>query len=61
LETSLIDQGIELMLVGMTMMSTIALKFTANTALVTNPDGANEEEIAAITAAIAQHRKTQSK
>ena len=50
-----------ILVVGMTMMSTIALKFTMNTALATNPDGANEEEIAAITAAITQHRKTKTK
>lgn len=50
-----------LLVVGMLATSTIAMKFTADTATITSPGGANEEEIAAITAAIAQHRKIQSK
>jgi oxaloacetate decarboxylase (Na+ extruding) subunit gamma len=66
LETSLLDQGITLMLVGMgtvftfltilvigmSMMSSIAMRFTQ----VESDDDPSEEEIAAITAAIAQHR-----
>jgi sodium pump decarboxylase gamma subunit len=50
-----------ILVVGMLAMSAIAMKFTVDTATITSPEGANEEEIAAITAAIAQHRKTQSK
>ena len=75
METSLLDQGVELMLVGMgtvffflgilvvgmVMMSAIAVRFTAYPATATSPADANEEEVAAITAAIAQHRKTQTK
>ena len=67
METSLLDQGITLMLVGMgtvfvfltvlvigmSMMSAIATKFSSANA---NND-ASDEEIAAITAAIAQHTK----
>jgi len=70
-ETSLLDQGITLMLVGMgtvftfltvlvigmSVMSMIAMKFTS----VATGDDVNEEEIAAITAAIAQHRKNTTK
>ena len=75
LETSLLQQGIELMFVGMgtvffflgilvagmLAMSTIAVRFVADAAVATGPDGANEEEIAAITAAIEQHRKSRTK
>jgi len=50
-----------MLVAGMLVMSTIAMKFAANTVTITSPEGANEEEIAAITAAIAQHRKTQTK
>ena len=71
METSLLDQGITLMLVGMgtvfsfltilvigmTMMSSIAMRFTR----VKNDDDPSEEEIAAITAAIAQHRNKMTK
>lgn len=71
METSLLDQGITLMLVGMgtvfsfltilvigmTMMSSIAMRFTR----VENDDDPSEEEIAAITAAIAQHRNKMTK
>lgn len=42
---------------GMSMMSSIAMRFTA----VESDDDASEEEIAAITAAIAQHRKNMTK
>jgi oxaloacetate decarboxylase gamma subunit len=65
-ETSLLDQGITLMLVGMgtvfmfltllvfgmTTMSAIAMRFSRTE----NHNDASEEEVAAITAAIAQHR-----
>ena len=65
LETSLLDQGITLMLVGMgtvvvfltilvigmSAMSAILKKFAPSTG------DANDEEIAAITAAIDHHRK----
>ena len=71
METSLLDQGITLMLVGMgtvfsfltilvigmTMMSSIAMRFTR----VESDDDPSEEEIAAITAAIAQHRNKMTK
>jgi len=66
LETSLLDQGITLMLVGMgtvfvfltvlvigmSMMSAIAMRFMTG---MTDVD-ATDEEIAAITAAIAHYR-----
>jgi len=71
LETSLLDQGITLMLVGMgtvftfltilvigmSLMSSIAMRFTR----VESDDDPSEEEIAAITAAIAQHRNKMTK
>jgi len=71
LDTSLLDQGITLMLVGMgtvftfltilvigmSLMSSIAMRF----ARVESDDDASEEEIAAITAAIAQHRNKMTK
>jgi oxaloacetate decarboxylase gamma subunit len=71
LETSLLDQGITLMLVGMgtvftfltilvigmSLMSSIAMRF----ARVESDDDPSEEEIAAITAAIAQHRNKMTK
>jgi len=71
LEATLLDQGFTLMLVGMgtvfvfltvlvlgmTLMSTLTIRFTpaAETA------GVSDEEVAAITAAIAQHRKANTK
>jgi oxaloacetate decarboxylase gamma subunit len=71
LETSLLDQGITLMLVGMgtvfvfltvlvigmSMMSAIAMRFVPGM----NDDDPTDEEIAAITAAIAQHRNNLAK
>jgi sodium pump decarboxylase gamma subunit len=70
LETSLLDQGITLMLVGMgtvfvfltflvsgmSLMSEIAIRFSA-----ARNDDATEEEVAAITAAISQHRINSAK
>jgi oxaloacetate decarboxylase gamma subunit len=67
LEVSLLEQGITLMLVGMgtvfvfltilvlgmSMMSLIATKFAPRVPA----NGASEEEVAAIAAAITQHRK----
>jgi oxaloacetate decarboxylase gamma subunit len=72
METSLLDQGITLMLVGMgtvfafltilvfgmTTLSAVAMRFTRSTA---TDDGPSDEEIAAITAAIAQHRNNSTK
>jgi len=72
LETSLLDQGITLMLVGMgtvfafltilvigmSMMSSIAMRFTP---VENDNNDPSEEEIAAITAAIAQHRNNVTK
>jgi len=69
LETGLLDQGITLMLVGMgtvfvfltllvlamSTMSAIAMRF--NSAI--SNDDIGEEEIAAISAAIMQHRRRQ--
>lgn len=66
METSLLDQGITLMLVGMgtvfvfltllvigmSLMSAIAMRFTSAAA----DDGATDEEIAAMTVAITQYR-----
>ena len=71
LETSLLDQGITLMLVGMgtvfsfltilvfgmSTMSAITMRFTSST----NDNDVSEEEIAAITAAIARHRNNSTK
>jgi len=71
METSLLDQGITLMLVGMgtvfafltilvfgmSTMSAITLRFTRSAA----SDDMSDEEIAAITAAIAQHRNNSTK
>ncbi|MDG2289451.1 MAG: OadG family protein [Woeseiaceae bacterium] len=70
LEISLLDQGITLMLVGMgtvfvfltflvsgmSLMSEIAIRFSA-----ARNDDATEEEVAAITAAISQHRINSAK
>lgn len=46
-----------ILVIGMSMMSSIAMRFT----LVESDDDPSEEEIAAITAAIAQHRNTRTK
>ena len=46
-----------ILVIGMTMMSSIAMRFTR----VENDDDPSEEEIAAITAAIAQHRNKMTK
>ena len=65
-EGDLLEQGLELMLAGMgtvfvfltvlvvamSLMSGIALRFSRSTP----PSGASDEEVAAITAAIALHR-----
>jgi len=70
METSLLDQGIKLMLVGMgtvfafltvlvlgmSLMSTIVMRCTP-----VMRDGASDEELAAITAAISQHRNKTKK
>lgn len=67
METSLLDQGVTLMLVGMgtvfvfltvlvlamSSMSAIAMRFQVEPV----GDGTGDEEVAAITAAITQHRK----
>jgi oxaloacetate decarboxylase gamma subunit len=71
METSLLDQGITLMLVGMgtvfvfltmlvlgmSTMSAIVMRFAQSA----TDDGASDEEIAAITVAIAQHRNKPTK
>jgi len=71
METSLLDQGITLMLVGMgtvfvfltmlvlgmSTMSAIVMRFSQST----TDDDSSDEEIAAITAAIAQHRNNSTK
>jgi len=46
-----------ILVVGMTMMSSIAMRFTR----VESDDDPSEEEIAAISAAIAQHRNKMTK
>ena len=46
-----------ILVIGMTMMSSIAMRFTR----VESDDDPSEEEIAAITAAIAQHRNKMTK
>lgn len=70
LETSLLDQGITLMLVGMgtvftfltilvagmSLMSLIVMRFTP-----VATDGASDEEVAAIAAAITQYRQQSAK
>jgi oxaloacetate decarboxylase gamma subunit len=71
LETSLLDQGITLMLVGMgtvftfltllvigmSIMSAIAMRFI----VPSSSEGVTDEEIAAITAAVIQHRNKTAK
>ena len=71
MEPSLLDQGIQLMLVGMgtvfvfltvlvfgmSTMSAITMRFTRSPV----NENASDEEIAAITAAITQHRKNLTK
>ena len=70
METSLLDQGITLMLVGMgtvfifltllvsgmSLMSAIAIRFST-----ARSDDATDEEVAAITAAISHHRINSAK
>jgi len=46
-----------ILVIGMSLMSLIAMRFTR----VENDDDVSEEEIAAITAAIAQHRNKMTK
>ena len=46
-----------ILVIGMSMMSSIAMRFTR----VESDDDPSEEEIAAITAAIAQHRNKMTK
>lgn len=46
-----------ILVIGMTMMSSIAMRFTR----VESDDDPSDEEIAAITAAIAQHRNKMTK
>jgi len=71
METSLLDQGITLMLVGMgtvfVFLTMLVLGMSTMSAIImrlsqsTIDDGASDEEIAAITAAIAQHRNNSTK
>jgi oxaloacetate decarboxylase gamma subunit len=71
LETSLLDQGITLMLVGMgtvfSFLTLLVLGMLAMSAMVAKltpaagGDDISEEEIAAITAAIVQHRNKMTK
>jgi sodium pump decarboxylase gamma subunit len=71
LETSLLDQGITLMLVGMgtvfTFLTILVIGMSSLSAITmrlartTNDDDISDEEIAAITAAIAQHRNNSTK
>ena len=70
MQISLLDQGITLMLVGMgtvfvfltllvaamTAMSAVAVRFSGDG----EPDGVSDEEVAAISAAIARHRVNNS-
>lgn len=70
METSLLNQGLTLMIVGMgtvfvfltvlviamSSMSAIALRFRVESTGA--GDSASDEEVAAISAAIAQHRKS---
>ncbi len=67
--TTLLEQGISLMLVGMgtvfVFLTTLVLAMTAMASLVKRVtprvgEGASDEEVAAITAAIALHRKNRS-
>jgi len=46
-----------ILVIGMSTMSAIAMRFS----LSTTDDGASDEEVAAITAAIAQHRHNLTK
>lgn len=69
METTLLDQGITLMLVGMgtvfvfLTVLVIAMSAMAGIIKLLAPDvaeGVSDEEVAAITAAIAQHRSKNS-
>ncbi|MCP4302791.1 MAG: OadG family protein [Gammaproteobacteria bacterium] len=69
MQPTLLDQGLTLMLVGMgtvfvflsiLVMGMSLMAFIVNRLLPGGADtGASDEEVAAITAAITQHRKTQ--
>lgn len=70
LETSLLDQGITLMLVGMGTVFTFLTILVAGMSLMSlivmrlSPvatDGASDEEVAAIAAAITQYRQQSAK
>ena len=71
MESALLDQGIELMLVGMgtvfVFLSVLVVAMSVMSALSTRfvsvaiDSNAGEEEVAAITAAVAQHRNTTKK
>ena len=65
METSLLDQGITLMLVGMgtvfVFLTALVVMMTVMARLIQRltpviEEGASDEEVAAITAAIARHR-----
>jgi oxaloacetate decarboxylase gamma subunit len=69
MQSTLLDKGIELMLVGMgTVIVFLALLVVAMSALAAvikrltpaSAEGISDEEIAAVTAAIAQHRNKHS-
>ncbi|MDH3619615.1 MAG: OadG family transporter subunit [Gammaproteobacteria bacterium] len=69
MQASLFDQGVTLMLVGMgtvfVFLTVLVVAMTVMARIIGRlkppvADGVSEEEIAAITAAIAQHRHKQS-
>ena len=69
MQSTLLDKGIELMLVGMgTVIAFLALLVVAMSALAAvikrlspaSVEGISDEEIVAVTAAIAQHRNKHS-
>ena len=70
MQPTLLDQGLTLMLVGMgtvfVFLTTLVAAMTVMAAIVkqltpvAETAGATDEEVAAITAAISQHRKSQN-
>ncbi len=69
MQTSLLNQGVELMLVGMgtvfVFLTLLVMSMSLMAGIVKRlapvvPEGVSDEEVAAITVAIAQHRRKNS-